>query len=111
MIAAAAAGEHRAAAALDEVAKWTGVGLRAIVNIFNPQAIVMGGVLGPGLAGPARLVTASMAPAGRPRCWSRCGCMPAGLGEDSSLIGAAEMAFERLLADPLSVGQPAAHTA
>ena len=37
--------------------------------------------------------------------------MPAGLGEDSSLIGAAELAFERLLADPLSVSQPSAHTA
>ena len=37
--------------------------------------------------------------------------MPAGLGEDSSLIGAAEMAFEPLLTDPLSVGQLDAHTA
>ena len=37
--------------------------------------------------------------------------MPAGLGEDSSLIGAAELAFERLLADPLSAGQLSADTA
>ena len=45
VIAAAAAGDARAAAAIDEVAEWTGVGLRAIVNIFNPEAIVLGGVL------------------------------------------------------------------
>ena len=45
VISAAAQGDRRAAAALDDVADWTGVGLRAIVNIFNPAVIVLGGVL------------------------------------------------------------------
>ena len=33
----AVAGDERAAASLDAVAGWTGVGLRAVVNVFNPQ--------------------------------------------------------------------------
>jgi predicted NBD/HSP70 family sugar kinase len=111
VIAAAAAGDTRAAEALDEVAQWTGTGLRAIVNIFNPEAIVMGGVLAQVWLARQRVVTATMASGGPGALLEQVRVMPAGLGEDSSLIGAAELAFERLLADPLSVSQPSAHTA
>jgi predicted NBD/HSP70 family sugar kinase len=102
VIAAAEEGDARAAAALDEVAEWTGVGLRAIVNIFNPEAIVLGGVLAQvGVARHDRM-TRSMSSAGLTALLQQVRVMPAALGEDSSLIGAAEMAFERLLLDPLS---------
>jgi predicted NBD/HSP70 family sugar kinase len=111
VIAAASAGDPRAAAALDEVAQWTGVGLRAIVNIFNPEAIVMGGVLAQVWLARQRVVTATMAAGGPGALLEQVRVMPAGLGEDSSLIGAAELAFERVLADPLSVSPPNAHTA
>ena len=111
VIAAASAGDIRAAEALDEVAQWTGIGLRAIVNIFNPEAIVMGGVLAQVWLARQRVVTATMASGGPGALLEQVRVMPAGLGEDSSLIGAAELAFERLLADPLSVSQPDAHTA
>jgi predicted NBD/HSP70 family sugar kinase len=111
VISAAAAGDPRATAALDEVAGWTGLGLRAIVNIFNPEAIVMGGVLGQVLLARHQLVAETMTSGGPAALLEQVRVMPAGLGEDSSLIGAAEMAFERLLADPLSISQPAADTA
>src|SRR4051794_18444812 len=45
VIDAANAGDQRAATSLDEVAVWTGIGLRAVVNVFNPEMIVLGGVL------------------------------------------------------------------
>jgi predicted NBD/HSP70 family sugar kinase len=111
VIAASAAGDARASAALDEVAHWTGVGLRAIVNILNPEAIVMGGVLAQVWLARQRVVIASMSSRGPEALLEQVRVMPAGLGEDSSLIGAAELAFERLLADPLSAGQLSANTA
>ena len=111
VIGASAAGDVRAGAALDEVAQWIGVGLRAIVNIFNPEAIVMGGVLAQVWLARQRVITASMASRGPEALLEQVRVMPAGLGEDSSLIGAAELAFERLLADPLSAGQLSANSA
>lgn len=111
VIAAASAGDARAGTALDEVGHWTGIGLRAIVNIFNPEAIVLGGVLGQVWLARQRVVTASMSSRGPEALLEQVRVMPAGLGEDSSLIGAAELAFERLLADPLSAGQLSADTA
>jgi predicted NBD/HSP70 family sugar kinase len=111
VIAASAAGDARAGVALDEVAHWTGVGLRAIVNIFNPEAIVMGGVLAQVWLARQGVVTTSMSSRGPEALLEQVRVMPAGLGEDSSLIGAAEMAFERLLADPLSAGQLSADSA
>ncbi|MFL6100075.1 MAG: ROK family protein [Actinomycetales bacterium] len=111
VIAASSAGDARASTALDEVGHWTGIGLRAIVNIFNPEAIVLGGVLGQVWLARQRVVTASMSSRGPEALLEQVRVMPAGLGEDSSLIGAAELAFERLLADPLSAGQLSADTA
>ena len=111
VISAAADGDARACAALDEVADWTGVGLRAIVNIFNPEAIVLGGVLAQVWVARHDVMTRSMSSTGLTALLEQVRVMPAGLGEDSSLLGAAEMAFERLLADPLSVATADAHSA
>ena len=45
VISAAQGGDARAQAAIDDVAEWCGVGLRAIVNLFNPEIVVVfGGV-------------------------------------------------------------------
>ncbi len=111
VISAAADGDARACEALDEVADWTGVGLRAIVNIFNPEAIVLGGVLAQVWVARHDVMTRSMSSTGLTALLEQVRVMPAGLGEDSSLLGAAEMAFERLLADPLSVASADAHSA
>ena len=112
MIAAAAAGEARAAAAIDEVADWTGVGLRAIVNIFNPQAIVLGGVLAQVWMARHDVMTRSMSATTLHALLEQVRVMPAALGDDSSLMGAAEMAFEPVLADPLgAINSREAHPA
>ena len=44
VIAEAHAGSPEALAALDEVGRWLGIGLGALVNILNPRMIVLGGV-------------------------------------------------------------------
>jgi len=100
VIASAASGDDRAGAAIEEVAEWTGVGLRSLINVFNPEAIVLGGTMAqlwPSARGRVEEVLrrrALLAPL------AEVVVLPAKLGRDSSLLGAAELAFEAVLADP-----------
>jgi predicted NBD/HSP70 family sugar kinase len=96
----AEAGSPVALDALHETGRWIGYGLAGLVNIFNPRLVVLGGLFGRihpfvdeaidaelnrlALAGPRSLVRV----------------VPASLGIDAPLLGAAEFAFEPLLADP-----------
>jgi len=104
VIAAAEAGEATAQEAVAEVAAWTGVGLRSLINVFNPEVIVVGGTLAqlwPSIGDRVEAILsrrALMAPR------ADVAVLPATLGRDSSLIGAAELAFEAVLEDPQSVG-------
>jgi predicted NBD/HSP70 family sugar kinase len=96
----ARAGRAQTLEAIDELGRWLGIGLAGLVNIFNPERIVVGGrfaKLFPFLAdtidsqldryalgAPRELVTVA----------------PAALGENAPLIGAAELAFTPFLVDP-----------
>lgn len=100
VVAAAHEGDARARASLEEFGRWLGVGLRNLVNIFNPEVIVLGGHLGVLLPEVETIVDAQVQdsiPASR----DQVRVVVAGLGEDSTLIGAAESAFAPLLANPL----------
>lgn len=100
VIAAAAAGDQRARAALRRVGGWLGIGVANLVNLFNPEVVVFGGVL------------RDVFPEVRPQVEQALGLaltapreqvrlvLPA-LGADSVIIGAAEVAFGPLLDDPL----------
>jgi predicted NBD/HSP70 family sugar kinase len=96
----AEAGDPVALAAIEEVGRWLGLGLAGLVNIFDPSLIVLGGsftslypfVLDPVERQLDRL--ALLAPRGLVRV------VPASLGVDATLVGAAELAFEPFLADP-----------
>ena len=99
-------GDGHALAALDDVARWLGFGLAGLVNVFNPRLVVLGGLFGRihpfvidtvereldrrALPGPRGLVS----------------IVPATLGVDASLLGAAELALEPLLADPAALIGP-----
>lgn len=106
VVTAAIAGDERARAAVSAAGEWLGVGLANLVNIFNPEVIVLGGHLR--LLQP--LVTAQIdrhvsraLPAGR----GQVRVEPPALQDDSILMGAAELAFQRLLTDPLrAITQP-----
>lgn len=103
VIRSAAEGETVALRAMDHVGRWIGIGLGNIVNIFNPEMVVLGGLFsdvvelaGPqvtshmraGLVTPAQLDVQLVVPK---------------LGEDTVLIGAGEVALAALLADPTSL--------
>lgn len=73
------------------------------VNVLNPSLVILGGFLAtiaePDLEGLRSAVVAQAMPAATEDLQLRV----AALGEDRLMIGAAEAAFARLLADPLSV--------
>jgi predicted NBD/HSP70 family sugar kinase len=111
VIAAAAAGEERARQAVDEVGFWIGVGLRAVINVFNPEVIVLGGSMAALWQARQEEVdrTLDMWTLMIPR--SDVVIRPSAFGLDSPWRGAAEAVFGSVLADPASVldlAEPAA---
>jgi predicted NBD/HSP70 family sugar kinase len=102
VIADAAAGERRALDAMTSIGRWVGFGLAGLVNVLDPRLIVLGGLLGRIHPYIATTVDAELDRLAlrAPRRLVR--VVPATLGIDAPLLGAAELAFERLLADPAS---------
>jgi predicted NBD/HSP70 family sugar kinase len=97
VLARAALGDEVAVAAVDAVAYWLGVGLAAIVNVFNPERIVLDGIFAeihPLAADRIETELASRA-LGPPRDVVE--VVPSSLGADATLLGAAEVAFAPLL--------------
>lgn len=100
VIEAARAGEPQALAAMDHIGSWLGIGLAGLVNILNPTVIVLGGLferIHPFVIERVERVLDERAlPAARELVAVR----PGSLGVDAPVLGAAELAFEPLLADP-----------
>ena len=102
----ARAGSAVALAAFDTVGRWLGVGLAGLVNVFNPRLVVLGGLFGrihPYVGGALeRELDRRSLPGSR----ALVRVVPARLGVDAPLLGAAELAFEPLLADPAARLRP-----
>jgi predicted NBD/HSP70 family sugar kinase len=101
VIAQARAGDVTCRRAMLETAHWLATGLVGLVNVLNPQLVVLGGYFASASSvwGDALFeqVRAAVLPVSR----SDLRIVPAQLGTDAALLGAAELAFEHLLADPL----------
>lgn len=108
---AAAAGDEFAAEVLGRAGRWLGAGLASLVNVFDPEVIVIGGggaAAGWFLLEPARLELDRRLHPLRDRPPMR----EARLGNDAGAIGAASLARRRLEAGArgeggASVGSPA----
>lgn len=100
LLQAAADGEPEALAGLAHVGNWLGIGLAGLINVFNPSLVVLGGLferIHPFVADQLAAVLERRAlPASR----ELVSVIPGALGVDGPLLGAAEHAFEPLLADP-----------
>jgi predicted NBD/HSP70 family sugar kinase len=106
----AAQGSPAALSALDNVGRWLGVGLAALVNIFNPQLIVLGGLCGrifPFVDAPLRAELDRLALRASRELVE---VVPSSLGADAPLLGAAELAFDPFLADPIGIAPTRAAT-
>lgn len=93
-------GHPEALAGLAHVASWLGIGLAALVNVFNPRLVVLGGTferIHP-IAGPS--IEEAMRRRALSPSYELVRVVPGMLGLDAPLLGAAELAFEALLTDP-----------
>jgi glucokinase len=99
LVALARGGDDRARTALAGMGRHLGAGIGSLVNIFQPEIVVIGGGFAAGardfVLEPARLVarTESLAPAG-----DRVRIVPAELENEAGMIGAAFVAFDSLAA-------------
>jgi glucokinase len=87
-------GDEVAQAVLSEIGRRLGYGLVGVVNVFNPEVIVIGGgaiAAGELLLGPARSVVAERA---LPPARDAVQIVPTHFGDESGMLGAALMALD-----------------
>jgi predicted NBD/HSP70 family sugar kinase len=101
VIKAADAGDPRAVEAVDHAAHWLGVGLRPVFALFNPEVVVLGGLLSQVWRARHEIVLAGLDPASLISARDVLDIRPSALGDDASLLGAAELAFAPLLVQPV----------
>jgi len=90
----ALAGDDAACDVMRLVGRRLGVGIAALVNIFNPEVVVVGGgamAAGELLLGPAREVAGGRA---LPGAWGSVRVVPAAFTDEAGMLGAAVMALE-----------------
>lgn len=100
LIGEAAAGSPVALAALDDVGRWLGSGIALLVNVLNPALVVLGGLFGRIHPFVERTLAEQLDRLALPASRALVRVVPATLGEDAPLLGAAELAFQPFLADP-----------
>ena len=99
---AAQRGDAAAQAAVREVGEWLGFGVANLVNIFNPDTVIFGGTLRDVYLAAAAQVRSRVNRNALPACREHLRLRTPELGDDAPLIGAAELAFQGVLADPLA---------
>jgi predicted NBD/HSP70 family sugar kinase len=102
---AAEAGKKSALRSVNNVAEALGRALAALVNALNPQRVLLGGSLSQLLEVAQPQIEASLARYALEAQGRTVQLMQPALGADSALLGAAEIAFGPLLADPLRADQ------
>ncbi len=101
VLADAAAGNKAALKALAEEARWLAVGLGGLINVFNPRVVVFGGFFGRIYPFIIDELHAELRQRTLDAAMTDLEIVPSALGLDGPLVGAAELAFEPLLGDPL----------
>jgi predicted NBD/HSP70 family sugar kinase len=101
VIDAAMRGDAEAQAGVRQVGDWLGFGVANLVNIFNPELVIFGGTLRDVYLASAAQVRSRLNHNALAACREHVRLRTPQLGDDAALLGAAELAFEQLLADPL----------
>ncbi|WP_250573216.1 ROK family protein [Nonomuraea sediminis] len=100
---AADRGDIVAQEALSRVGDWLGLGVANLVNIFNPELVIFGGMLREIYLGSAAQVRSRLALHALAPQREKLRLRTSALADDATLVGAAELAFAHVLADPLEV--------
>ncbi|MDX6740496.1 ROK family transcriptional regulator [Actinocorallia sp. A-T 12471] len=98
---AADRGDAKARDALHQVGDWLGYGVANLINIFNPSMVIFGGVMREIYMGSAAQVRSRLAIDGLTAARESVRLRTSTLGEQATLMGAAELAFTDVLTDPL----------
>jgi predicted NBD/HSP70 family sugar kinase len=101
---AADRGDARAQTAVRQAGDWLGFGVANLVNVFNPEMVIFGGTMRDLYLAAAAQIRSRLNSNALGACLEHVRLRTPQLGADAPLVGAAELAFERLLADPLDVG-------
>ena len=80
--------------------------MAGLVNVLNPRLIVLGGLFGRIHPFVSAALEAELDRRALPGSRALVRIVPARLGADATLLGAAELAFEPLLADPAAWLRP-----
>jgi predicted NBD/HSP70 family sugar kinase len=101
VFAAARAGDRRAAEGIATVAASLGLVLANVVNLVNPQVVVLGGALADVFSSDRDAVLRTLDAQAMAAARAMVDVRVSALQGDSSLLGAAELVFDTVLADPL----------
>jgi predicted NBD/HSP70 family sugar kinase len=99
----AQSGDPKALRAVRDTGRWIGRGAANLLNIFNPDLLVFGGELRNVFLAAETTVMDELRRQALPPAGAEASVVVAGLGTDSVLTGAAELAFSDFLANPMTV--------
>ncbi|GAA4070785.1 ROK family transcriptional regulator [Nonomuraea soli] len=103
LVEAADRGDIAARDSVHRAGDWLGIGVANLVNIFNPEVVVFGGTLRELYLGSAAQVRTQINTSSLPAARANLRLRTTALGDDVTLVGAAELAFTQMLADPLEM--------
>ncbi len=103
LLARAAAGDRRAMGALASEARWLAIGIAGLVNVFDPDTVVLGGLFARVLPAVRAQLDVELADRRYLAARRDVAVVGAALGSQSVTVGAAELAFGPLLDDPAGV--------
>lgn len=94
-------GDEAALEAFAASGKWLGLGIATLAHTLNPEKVILGGLYQQGFAFVADAIGQVLAERSFPTL-AAMEVVPSELGDSARLLGAAELAFDPVLADPLS---------
>ena len=97
-----AAGDESAAAAVAEIGHWLGVGIGNLVNLLNPEVVVLGGIFQPLFPHLREPMLTAVHARSLDEVSEPVRVVPSELGTSAQLHGAAEVVLAAVLADPTS---------
>jgi predicted NBD/HSP70 family sugar kinase len=101
------AGDPQALAAAAETAWWLGIGIGNLINMLNPEVVIIGGLYHRLFRYIRSPVLAAVNTSGLDAVKDIATIVPSELGASAALIGAAELSLSEIIADPVGHrGQP-----
>ncbi len=100
LVARASDGDDQALEAFATSGRWLGLGIVALAHTFNPEKVVLGGLYRSGFAYVVEPINEVLAERSFPTL-DGLSIVPSDLGDAAPLLGAAELAFDHVLADPM----------